>query len=398
MSKIIASFDIGIRNLAYCKMEYFPDNISGNKFKIHDWNVIDLFSDGKCEKLTKPEKCLVVIKSGQKIGEKCGNMSHFSYKCDNNDKKLPMYVCKTHSKSFDQSSLTRSYSMKNITLHELAKLAIKKLDEIDFSDTSEVIFESQPNKNPIMKNFSMMLFNYFIIRYIVEKDGTLKDTKFISSHNKLSIYDGPYVECKLKNQYTRNKFYGKIYCRYIIRNSDRVDFFDKFKKRDDLADSFLQGAWYLMSSHKPCKNTEIPPNKDLKIKLKLKSDSHSVSETETAKTAKTPVIQEPSLKPKIKLKITTSVPLLPTHGKTYLKNVKHNNVNKMIKYDYNFNRFKNLKKGVKPHNDIKTRLTLTNIKYIIDKNIQDIRLEKTLKFYFGQNSDKISNKEYLSIN
>ena len=87
------------------------------------------------------------------------------------------------------------------------------------------------------------MFKYFRGIYKVKK------VIFVNPRNKLEVYDGPYVQCNLKGQYARNKFYGKVYCRYIIRNQPSdIKLFESHKKKDDLADSFLQGVWFL------CKN------------------------------------------------------------------------------------------------------------------------------------------------
>lgn len=229
MERIITSFDIGIRNLAYCRLSYQPNNISGNQFKIYDWNVIDLLD----ETAHLDKKCCLSYKSGSKSGTTCANEAYY-YVVEQSGLEQP--ICRVHAKSYESRSLKRLYTCKNIALYELARIAIQKLDQIDFSQCEEVIFESQPRiGTPKMKNFSMMLFNYFIIRYIAEKSEaaqTIKDVKFVSSRNKLTIYDGPYIECKLKGQHSRNKFYGKAYCQYILRhNNEKLQFFNCFKKK-----------------------------------------------------------------------------------------------------------------------------------------------------------------------
>ena len=43
----IASFDIGIKNLAFCVMHYVPSNPLGKRYPIQEWKNIDLTdSDG----------------------------------------------------------------------------------------------------------------------------------------------------------------------------------------------------------------------------------------------------------------------------------------------------------------------------------------------------------------
>lgn len=320
MSKIITSFDIGIKNLAYCIMSYDPTRPSGDQLIIYDWNVINLLKD-----YTKDDKKCSV----------CKKAAYYQYNDDN--------LCKVHSRSHDKSQLKRLCTVDNTSLCELACMAVSKLDAIDFSKSNEVIFESQPSKNPKMKNLSMMLFNYFIIRYMAEKPAdqrVLTDVKFVSSKHKLSVYDGPYVQCNLKNQYGRNKFYGKIYCRHMIRNNPtRVAFLDSFKKRDDLCDSFLQGAWYLMDTYKP---------------------------------------------PKINVSN-----VCPCAGKKILIKMRHTNANVQIMHDTHLNKYKLVKRGRKPPENT-SKYTLANIKYLVKHNLLDMNqpeIAASIEYYFGPSFD-----------
>jgi len=370
MSKIITSFDIGIRNLAYCILEYLPHNLSGNQFKIHDWNVIDLLDTVEHP---KDPKCQTKYKSGTKIGQICGQLAHYYY-LDERGQKIS--VCRVHSKSESMTNLKRNYTVANTSLYELARLAINILDKIDFNQSQEIVIESQPSKNPKMKNFSMILLNYFIIRYIVEKpehEQTLQDVKFINSRNKLTVYDGEYVDCKLKGQYARNKFYGKVYCQHLIRhNVERLDFLKSFKKKDDLCDSFLQGAWYLLNSYKPITSTQrvpiqdpVPPQNDTpkKFVLRLKRPIGPIGPIG-------PIVPHPT-------------------GKEYLKSVKKSTTTMQTRNAYHLNKYRQLKRGCKPATNAH-KYTLSNIKYVVDHNQFDSSnniLMSAIKYYFD---DKVN--------
>jgi hypothetical protein len=411
MGRIVTSFDIGIRHLAYCRMEYLPQNLSGDQFKIHDWDCLDLLEGS----IDFDKKCQFIYKSGQKNGCQCTNDAYYNINLTGQS------VCKTHAKSYSHEEIVRIYTCKNISLFELARIAVQYLDKIDFGQSNEIIFETQPRFNPKMKNFSMMLFNYFIIRYVAEKPAhlqTVENIKFISSKNKLSVYDGPYVECKLKNQYSRNKFYGKVYCRYIIRsNNERVAFFDRFKKKDDLADCFLQGAWHLMDTYKGSKITQqLKPKLKLKLKLKISSnfvedpveesnlDPAEESNIDPADESNLDPAEESNLnpvatilpKPKIVLKskivlkpqlpkIVISNPTLI--GKAKLAEIKKNSTTRQVRYDYNLTKYQHLKRGIKAKLGA-YRYTLSNIKYIIEKSeksslIDNEILKKSITYYFG---------------
>lgn len=380
MHQIITSIDVGIRNLAYCVMEYDPENISGNQFKIHDWNVIDLLNNKQ-----KNNKCQMKFQSGDKKGQICHNLAYYSIN--------GMNVCKIHSKSYNHSQLTRFYTVSNISLYELARLAVLELDKIDFNHSQEIIIESQPSKNQKMKNFSMVLLNYFIIKYIAEKtesEQKLQDVKFISSRNKLTVYDGPYIECHLKGQHARNKFYGKIYCQYLIRNDfEKKNFFNSFKKRDDLADSFLQGAWYLMNKYQP-NNHNTNKNQDVWNEKECINESYVIEEQQCDNPDHDDFDdpnpdehdneKNPEKKEKIKLKLKKKLV-----GKEFLQSIKNNESNIRIKVDYNLNKYKQLRRGSKPIKDAK-KYTLSNIKYIIDHHLFDESnsiLQSSMKYYFG---------------
>lgn len=356
---IVTSFDIGVRNLSYCTLEYCPQNLSGNQFKINDWNVIDILTnEDKTQKKRKKQTmtCSVQYKSGTKKGQPCGQLAHFS-RVENGQ---TLWICRSHSKSFDD--IERAYTVSNVTPFEIATLAVKQLDKIDFSPSDLIILESQPSFNPKMKNLSMMIFNYFVIRYIVDKQQSehkIRDVKFISSSNKLTIYDGPYIECTLKNPHGRNKFYGKKYCEYLIRYNSKIDFYRQHVKKDDLADSFLQGAWYLMKNYKG--GSVVIPKITLKPKIFLKSN-----------------LNQETQKPKIVMKTN---PNSQISGHLKLLAIKNNPVTKMIHNDINGGRYRQLKRGYKPTpKQLQTgHYTLSNLKYIVEKN-RLVNNEKIVKY------------------
>ena len=181
----ILSFDIGIRNLAYCLIEGQNNEAGELLCSIVDWDVINLCQkDEKVKKVSLQTLCARMIEQLNAITE----------------------------------------------IHE----------SIDY-----VILENQPvYMNPKMKSVQMMLFTYFIM-----KDGAA--VKMFSPRNKLKVYTGPPVECTLKSKYSRTKFFGIQYCKYMIQSCAVADFFERHKKKDDLADSFLQGVLYLQKQLKP---------------------------------------------------------------------------------------------------------------------------------------------------
>lgn len=354
--KIIASFDIGIRHLAYCILSYHPDKIPGNQFHIYDWNVLDLLNVDPKQSKT----CQTTIKSGPNQGTLCTHDTYFV----NTSVTPPVSVCKIHAKSCDRHQLQRYYTVNNIHLFELSKLAIRRLDQIDFGQCVEIVLESQPYQ--LMKNFSMMLFDYFVIRYIAEKPDdlqVLENVKFISARNKLNVYDGPYIECHLKQQYARNKFYSKKYCEYLIRyNPDKLQFFDSFKKKDDLADSMLLGAWELLNGYK---STHVKP--------KIKITSNSLKLPSSLIEDPQPAPQDTQLVPKYKL-VLKSHPV----GRAQLKAIRHNATTRQVMVDYQGTKYRHLKSKRKPK-DSQRMLTLSNLKYVIESH--QLKTEEAIRAY-----------------
>ena len=144
-----------------------------------------------------------------------------------------------------------SNSKKPLPLDELNKLIINFFDKNkDFLNVDHVLIEQQPTKNPLMKNISVMIHSYFIIRGIIDKNinnSNIDRVLFFSPKNKLKIYDGPEIICTLKSKYSQRKKIGILQTKYFIDKFNLTNykqFFESSKKKDDLADSFLQALCY----------------------------------------------------------------------------------------------------------------------------------------------------------
>lgn len=272
----IISFDVGIKNLAYCIFDVNEDNntTKNANYTIHDWGILDL--------INKP-----IFSCGSKQKKKpyaiCGKKASY---LDNTQK----YYCKQHAKCSEYHIPSKDLAdtkLKRCKIAELKMIAEKhdisyenpilkaKLLEIiqtfrdekflksiveEKTDTGLVtvsinlthilddllkgikidcvLIENQISKiASTMKTIQGMLTQYFVMMDV-------KNIHYISSYNKLKLY----IESKKNYSYKERKQLG-IQCaiKEITEHQDNkwLVLFQNHKKKDDLADSFLQGLWYI---------------------------------------------------------------------------------------------------------------------------------------------------------
>ena len=212
------SFDVGIKNLAYC-------SLTDDK-KILDWGIINLDKNPICQ-------C--------GLQKECIKPSTFICTDDNGDQK---YACTTHSKKFKKKKKMNN----DRDIFNLSKIMINELNsKEDFLNHDVICIENQPAlKNPVMKTVQMILYSYFMIEGAT-KDKAVEQVHMINARNKLKVYKGPPVECKFKEKYKRNKYLSVEYTKNMILNQDNkfIDLFTDSKKKDDLADAYLQGIYFI---------------------------------------------------------------------------------------------------------------------------------------------------------
>ena len=196
---MILSFDIGIKNLSYCLVKSELNNDTINKIEIIDWDIINILKDNE--------------------------------------------------------------KVKSINIDELSKRLYIKLSEV-FKDKEFdiVLLENQPVlKNPVMKSVQMLIYGFFLY----QKTNLIKNIKLIkliNASNKLKIglllnnefkelkknIDNKDYNTKLKYSINKKKAidYTLLYLNYLKLNNYK-EFFNLHKKKDDLADSFLQSIYYI---------------------------------------------------------------------------------------------------------------------------------------------------------
>lgn len=292
----IISFDVGIKNMAYCILD-----LSGEKMEITDWNVLNLLN----LQTFVQKKCTVKCKASKKKNEEkvCGKNAKYQKgeifyceqhaKCDkqymmpkkdytekvlkkkkiedllsigkqhmfflDNVKRNKQELIDTLRTYFDKHMLDKIEKEKKITAGETDLLSIGKnlkveLNKLDTLEHIDVVFiENQisPIANR-MKTIQGMLAQYFIM---TNEDINIE---FVSSSHKLKQFD------KDKNSYKENKQQSVIFSKNIIdKNENFENWKEKLdsKKKDDLADCFLQGLYYFV------REKNIYYADDLKIKF-----------------------------------------------------------------------------------------------------------------------------------
>ena len=283
----ICSWDVGIKNLAYCVILK-----EGNKYTIEDWDIIDLIDSKdklKCNGCMKKSLCtrnahlftdidgvihsycnshsdqfdnlfkvdedkLITKMSDKEICFRCGKGAYYITDDDN-------YVCATHKKSYI-NSIKKKYTLKKIpkkkcsshSTFQLGEKLFTKLDEKKLLNVDEVLIENQPTlKNPTMKTISTFLFSYFMLRGIIDKDktgSTITNVRFISPSNKLKVNADRTIEVLKRTEenkkYKLTKQLSVTYTKILLKDENRwLDHLDKYPKKDDLCDALLQGYHYL---------------------------------------------------------------------------------------------------------------------------------------------------------
>ena len=282
----VLSFDVGMKNLAYCLFK-----IQDKQYTILDWNIINICSNDNNNK----KICQGVKKKGQKCTK---NAFYF---------KNEYCFCKIHAKNqkylIPTKELTNIEKLKvveikkimgNLNLEPTKKMLKKdcivilneyinnkyfdckkkvKTKEINFftygknikfhfenlfksTELDLILIENQIGPLALrMKVLQGMIMQHFIerncnnvlsvnscnkLKEFIQKKTTYSERKKESINITLKLLENYMKE----NNYEKNKkenFFSKS--KIVIPNW--IDYFNKHKKKDDLADCFLQGIWYL---------------------------------------------------------------------------------------------------------------------------------------------------------
>lgn len=223
----VLSFDVGIKNLSYCLINS-KNNI------ILDWGILNISIQPTCQHINTKGICC--DKSATKF-----------------IKESNLQLCTSHSKlkQYKELKLVNCKKSKD----HLLEIGIKIVDILnekpDFLNVDIVCIENQPAlKNPIMKTIQMIIYSYFLTKGVCEKK--IKNIILANASNKLKVYKGPLIKLDIKDRYKRNKMLSIQHCDYMIHKNQMIDkkflnLFKNSKKKDDLADSYLQGMYYILN-------------------------------------------------------------------------------------------------------------------------------------------------------
>jgi hypothetical protein len=299
----VISFDVGIKNLAYCLFEidadsslptnsFISDNKNDHPCKIADWKVLSLMEEEA--PIVHCNCSAVKTKSKNTIAPNrlCGRVAKYNkgeqFFCDKHAKaqtvfRLPekkkvnkmgleeliryamsLGLLQLPKKKADILCIVESYlkehSLDPIVIKKGAKAGdtdliiigknMKRIFQTLLKDISidHVLIENQisPLANR-MKTVQGMLAQYFIMSY------ENVNIEFISSANKLKMFSKEKTETSSEEKtqgqiYKTHKKDGVFYCEQVLASgkwpTDLWTTCEK-KKKDDLADCFLQGIWWL---------------------------------------------------------------------------------------------------------------------------------------------------------
>jgi hypothetical protein len=295
----ILSFDVGLINLSYCILTRAKfntsDPINNNEefegWSIIEWTNIDLTNrvNEVCHVCKKKASLSNIIDNSviyyckiharnidieedefDNCFKKCNNQTDIKmciYKGTCNKKGLynncNEYYCGAHAKLIHKNNNKN----KEIKIFKKAGISSINFDDIKYKIISEldkrkhllnvnyVVIENQPAmKNPRMKSIASTIYDYYLIRGIFDKNinnSNIIQVKFQAPSNKLKlINDGDKQELiKLNNNeqqtYKLTKSLSIKYCIDLIKHlPEMTNYFNSNKKKDDLADSFLQGVFF----------------------------------------------------------------------------------------------------------------------------------------------------------
>jgi len=250
----VVSFDVGLRNLSYCVME----GTSRKDVKILDWNIIDVLGEKAGVGAARCFRCQAAARYEHASEGTFACSKHTPKQKKNitkttlNRKSLHELQCEVETvglrtdktKKADLVTLLYNHYRQNTwkkcvqssmsgSVLDLAPAIIASLEARtnSWKGADLVVVENQPERR--MYAVQAMLQMYFSMK-------NLKCSGISAAHklsNIVTIDD-------VVHTYKGRKKTGIVHA-YALVPKENQEHFDKHKKKDDLADSFLQGLWAL---------------------------------------------------------------------------------------------------------------------------------------------------------
>ena len=253
----LISFDVGLRNLAYCVLE----GTSRADVKIVDWNIIDVLGEqagvgaARCFKCTAaaryehasegtfacsrhtPKKKEAVTKAAlnkKSPIELRGDIEKWGLKTDATKKADLVKLLYNHARQNTWKKCVASSTQGSVMDLSPALVACLDARMSSWNGSDAVCIENQPERR--MYAVQAMLQMYFTMRGI--KASGVSATHKLS--NIVTIDD-------VVHNYKGRKKTGITHA-YALVPAENQEHFKKHPKKDDLADSFLQGLWVMEHS------------------------------------------------------------------------------------------------------------------------------------------------------
>lgn len=298
----ILSFDVGLKNMAFCLISFDEDS---KELEIKKWGIINIVKNNWVPDISE-QKCL--IKNKEKIcnrkttsymmsdtgreelceihrkkvePEKRKFLFPYENKnlkccyCFKENKEVPANwfyfegdemrygLCsacyKKNKKSLDKP-LYKIKSFDKIDEMETYSRFFDLLMERDFCNVDEVIIENQPSlKNPRMKSIQVFLYSFFLINWKQKDILDQKKLVLFSASKKLELFFEKLICEEIKEnegdtdrkKYSNRKKNAVAISNKLIDNNEKwKTYFQKNPKKDDLADALVQGLTYLHSKYK----------------------------------------------------------------------------------------------------------------------------------------------------